>query len=224
MGLLVALTVPISPALGQNVSVTDYSVPISRADNLRIDVLSLNYVTEGGEAVVQSGNLGVVYKKFYDSLPFAYSLDMIGATSFNKDNVQDKLVGNFTTSLVSRIKKYTPAEGNLFVFNDADFDYDVYLEEMQRTGQNMTRVFTFYREEATSIPDLGAMNTLAPASQASVMPWQRILGHGKAAENVHAGKHHACQPQPFGNRAARLGAGDERADDDYRGDRIGHRH
>ena len=124
MGLVLALAVPISPALAQNVSVTDYSVPISRADNLRIDVLSLNYVTEGGEAVVQSGNLGVVYKKFYDSLPFAYSLDMIGATSFNKDNVQDKLVGNFTTNLVSRIKKYTPAEGNLFVFNDADFDFD----------------------------------------------------------------------------------------------------
>ena len=131
MGLVLALAVPISPALAQNVSVTDYSVPISRADNLRIDVLSLNYVTEGGEAVVQSGNLGVVYKKFYDSLPFAYSLDMIGATSFNKDNVQDKLVGNFTTSLVSRIKKYTPAEGNLFVFNDADFDYD---ESFDRPG------------------------------------------------------------------------------------------
>ncbi|MDP6778982.1 MAG: hypothetical protein QGI83_19670, partial [Candidatus Latescibacteria bacterium] len=131
VALAVSLTMPADPALAQNVSVTDYSVPISRADNLRIDVLSLNYVTEGGEAVVQSGNLGVVYKKFYDSLPFAYSLDMIGSTSFNKDNVQDKLVGNFTTSLESRIKKYTPAEGNLFVFNDADFDYD---ENFDRPG------------------------------------------------------------------------------------------
>ena len=53
-------------------------------------------------------------------------------------------------------KILTSAEHYGAVLN-ADFDYDVYLEEMQRTGQNMTRVFTFYREEATSIPDLGAM-------------------------------------------------------------------
>jgi hypothetical protein len=113
-----------SPAAGQNVSVTDYSIPVSRADNLRVDVLSLNYVTQGDEAVVQSGNLGVIYKKFYDSLPFAYSLDLVGATSFNKDPIQNELVGNLAINLVTRVKKYTQAEGNLFIFGDTDFDYD----------------------------------------------------------------------------------------------------
>ncbi len=133
--LLAALTLLTSPAAGQNVSVTDYSVPVSRADNLRIDVLSLNYVTEGDEAVVQSGNLGIVYKKFYDSLPFAYSVDLIGATSFNKNPVDKELVGNVTINLVTRIKKYTPAEGNLFIFGDTDFDFD---ENFDRLGVDMT--------------------------------------------------------------------------------------
>lgn len=35
----------------------------------------------------------------------------------------------------------TSAEHYGAVLN-ADFDYDIYLREMQRTGQNMTRVFT----------------------------------------------------------------------------------
>jgi hypothetical protein len=67
---------------------------------------------------------------------------------------------------------------------NADFDYDVYLQEMQRTGQNMTRVFTFYREKADSIPGPGDMNTLAPTPQASVMPWERVSGQGKAADGL----------------------------------------
>ncbi len=67
---------------------------------------------------------------------------------------------------------------------NADFDYDVYLKEMQRTGQNETRVFTFYREKESSIAGPGNMNTLAPTSQASVMPWERVSGHGKAADGL----------------------------------------
>ena len=67
---------------------------------------------------------------------------------------------------------------------NADFDYGVYLDEMRRTGQNMTRVFTFYRETPSSIPAPGNMNTLAPTPQASVMPWERVSGQGKAADRL----------------------------------------
>ena len=118
----------------QNVSVTDYSVPISRADNLRIDVLSLNYVTEGEDAVVQNGNLGVVYKKFYDSLPFAYSVDLITTASFNKD-ASDELAGDLATNLVTRLKRYTPPQGNIFIFGDTDFDLE---DSFDRPAADMT--------------------------------------------------------------------------------------
>jgi len=67
---------------------------------------------------------------------------------------------------------------------NADLDYDVYLHEMQRTGQNMARVFTFYREKPSSIPGPGNMNTLAPTPPASVMPWERVHGHGSATDGL----------------------------------------
>ena len=80
-------------------------------------------------------------------------------------------------------KILTSAEHYGAVLN-ADFDYDIYFQEMQRTGQNMTRVFTFYRENESSIPGPGAMNTLAPRPQASVMPWERVSGQGLAADGL----------------------------------------
>jgi len=70
------------------------------------------------------------------------------------------------------LKILTSAEHYGAVLN-GDFDYDVYLDEMQKTGQNMTRTFTFYREKPSSIPGPGAMNTLAPRPEAAIMPWLR---------------------------------------------------
>ena len=75
----------VSTASAQNVSITDYVVPVSRAHNLRIDALSFNYATEGDETVVQHGNVTVVYKKFYESLPYAYSVDATGHGSIRKN-------------------------------------------------------------------------------------------------------------------------------------------
>ena len=67
---------------------------------------------------------------------------------------------------------------------NADFDDNTYLQEMQRTRQNMTRVFTFCRETPESIPGPGDMNTLAPTTQASVMPWERVCSRGVAADGL----------------------------------------
>ncbi len=133
LGLLILLGAV--PAAAQNVSVTDYQVPVSRADNLRIDVLSLNYVTEGDETKSQTGNLNVIYKKFYDSLPFAYSIDLFGATSFDRDPIDGDLSGNLTVSMVNRVKKYTPRVGNFFIFEDTDVDFD---ESFDRPSVEMT--------------------------------------------------------------------------------------
>jgi len=67
---------------------------------------------------------------------------------------------------------------------NADFDYDVYLDELQRNGLNLTRTFTFYREKPSSIPEPGEQNTLAPRPEAAVMPWLRAAGHGQAADGL----------------------------------------
>ncbi len=120
----VSLAIPATELGAQNVSVTDYSVPVSRADNLRINAFSLNYVTEGDTAVVQSGNLGVIYKKFYDSLPFAYAVDLFGSTSINKDNRRDEWVGDLTADVDVVVKKYTPTESNVFVFAEPNLRYE----------------------------------------------------------------------------------------------------
>jgi len=67
---------------------------------------------------------------------------------------------------------------------NADFDYELYLKEMKRTGENATRVFTFYREIPKTISGVGAANTLAPTAKASIMPWQRVSGRGEAADGL----------------------------------------
>ena len=99
------------------------------------------------------------------------------AFSVHPDNPQCFLYQGKTFKILTSAEHYGA------VLN-ADFDYNIYLQEMQRTGQNMTRVFTFYREKPDSIPGPGDMNTLAPRSEASVMPWERVSGHGKAADDL----------------------------------------
>ena len=55
---------------------------------------------------------------------------------------------------------------------NAAFDWRVYLDEMARSGENATRVFTFYREEQhPGIPGVADANTLAPAPVDAVLPW-----------------------------------------------------
>jgi hypothetical protein len=85
------------------------------------------------------------------------------------------------------MKILTSAEHYGAVVN-GDFDYEIYLKEMQRTGQNMTRVFAFYRETANGGPgDISSMvkaNTLAPETSAAVLPFQRVDGHGKALDGL----------------------------------------
>lgn len=85
------------------------------------------------------------------------------------------------------MKILTSAEHYGAVVN-GDFDYDAYLKEMQRTGQNMTRVFAFYRETANGSPgDIRSMveaNTLAPKTSGAILPFQRVSGHGQALDGL----------------------------------------
>jgi hypothetical protein len=85
------------------------------------------------------------------------------------------------------MKILTAAEHYGAVVN-GDFDYDIYLKEMERTGQNMTRVFAFYRETANGSPgDIRSMvkaNTLAPDPSAAVVAVQRVSGRGNALDGL----------------------------------------
>lgn len=80
------------------------------------------------------------------------------------------------------MKILTSAEHYGAVMNTA-FDYDVYLEEMRRTGQNQTRVFTFYRELwGQDIRNTLAVDRKNPA--ATIMPWRRARGRGKGPDGL----------------------------------------
>ena len=92
---------------GQNLLITDYRVPVSSARSFLIDV-NANYATVGKELTTNKGNIGAVYKRFYDSLPYAYSFDFVGAFSRNKG------VKYYNTDLEGRVKKYVWKTHDLF--------------------------------------------------------------------------------------------------------------
>ncbi len=55
-----------------------------------------------------------------------------------------------------------------------DFDYIVYLNELQAKGLNKTRIFSGeYIEKAADIPSIGVNNMLVPASGRFIAPWAR---------------------------------------------------
>jgi len=109
-------------AYAQNVSVTDYSVPVSRADNLRIDGLSYNYTTEGGDVINEQGDAGLVYKKFYSSLPFAYFFDFLGSASYNRQPDGNR-AGTFAMDLDIQLQKYFKETNKFFYSVSPDLLY-----------------------------------------------------------------------------------------------------
>ncbi|MBC8229017.1 hypothetical protein H8E77_05640, partial [bacterium] len=98
---LIAIIIVISNTnlSAQNLLITDYNVPVSSARSFLID-LNANYATVGRELTTNKGNIGAVYKTFYDSLPYAYSFDFVGAFSRNKG------AEYYNTDLEGRVKKY----------------------------------------------------------------------------------------------------------------------
>ena len=112
--MLVVLLIT-APAKAQNVSVTDYKVPVSRVDNLRIDVLSFNLTTEGKEVVHEQGEIGFVYKKFYSSLPFAYFIDAHSSASYFRQ-LDSERTGTYEMNLDIQIQKYFRETNKFFYF------------------------------------------------------------------------------------------------------------
>ena len=99
------LTLIASNVSAQEVSVTDYEVPVSAADRLLID-FSMNHTTSGSTATTSKGNIGGIYKRFYDSLPFGYSIDIIGSGLMDKSIETDEYETNYQVNGDAGIKKY----------------------------------------------------------------------------------------------------------------------
>ena len=116
------LTAITTSAKAQNVSVTDYKVPVSRVDNLRIDALSFNFTTEGTEVIHEQGEVGLVYKKFYSSLPFAYFIDALSSASyFRQFSFEDsERTGTYEMNLDIQVQKYFRETHKFFYFVSPD--------------------------------------------------------------------------------------------------------
>ena len=97
--------ISVSNVSAQNVSVTDYEVPVSAADRLLID-FSMNHATAGSDATTSKGNIGGIYKRFYDSLPFGYSIDIIGSGLVDKNIAADEYETNYQVNGDAGVKKY----------------------------------------------------------------------------------------------------------------------
>ncbi|MBM3216192.1 hypothetical protein FJZ36_14905 [Candidatus Poribacteria bacterium] len=102
---------PLSAALAQNVSVRDYRVPVSRAQSLYLD-FDYGYEREDGSTLSNDALVGVTYDRFYESLPFAYSLDVLGAWSRTL-GPKDYLYA-YNSDAVGRVKKYVWKDRDLF--------------------------------------------------------------------------------------------------------------
>ena len=89
----------------QNASVSDYQVPVSSADRFFID-FSANHAAIGSDTTTSKGNVGGVYKRFYDSLPFGYSIDVIGSGLVDRNIRADAYETDYQISGDGHVKKY----------------------------------------------------------------------------------------------------------------------
>jgi len=100
-------------SVAQNVSITDYKVPVSSARSFFIDFNS-SYAVKGSELTAGKGNIGLIYRSFYDSLPRGYSLDAVGSYALEKDAEGGEFKSDYFTDVSVRYKEYISRGHNLF--------------------------------------------------------------------------------------------------------------
>jgi hypothetical protein len=125
------LMATVKAAEPQTVSVTDYKAPVSRAQSFFVDFNS-SYSMKGKSITSERGNLGLTYKRFYDSLPFGYSMDVIG--SFSLEGKEDKEMEiDYLYDARFKLKKYI--SGDLFSSLKL---HQSYLEAYDRPAVDIT--------------------------------------------------------------------------------------
>ena len=110
------VTLACSCAMGQNVSVTDYDVAVSKARDLRIDA-DYNLAMQGDSTTVDQGNAAIALKRFYSSLPLEWGIDGRGTVT--------ELDGDFTglVDVSGRVKKFLNDKSNFFGGGQIDMSY-----------------------------------------------------------------------------------------------------
>ncbi len=89
----------------QKISVTDYQVPVSAADRLFVD-FSMNHAATGSTTTTSTGSISSIYKRFYDSLPFGYSIDIIGSGLVDRHIEENAYKTDYHVDGDARAKKY----------------------------------------------------------------------------------------------------------------------
>ena len=96
-------------AAAQNVSITDYKVPVSQAKSLLLNA-DYNYSAVGDSMVANIGNGRVLYKHFYSSLPFSWNIDFDASGSKLDDETRH------SAYLTTGVNKYLSDQSNFFGF------------------------------------------------------------------------------------------------------------
>ena len=104
--LIIAISALVtSNVSAQKISVTDYQVPVSAADRLFID-FSMNHAATGSTTTTSTGSIGSIYKRFYDSLPFGYSIDIVGSSLVDRNIEKRAYTTDYHVDGDARAKKY----------------------------------------------------------------------------------------------------------------------
>ena len=117
---LFLLAAILSDARAQNVSIFDYKPPVSRARSLFFD-LRYDYERDDGTALVNDGDISFNYSRFYESLPFAYSVDADGVWS--RALLENAASIYYAAAAEGRVKKYAWDEQELFGSVSLNADY-----------------------------------------------------------------------------------------------------
>lgn len=114
------LSAMLPDARAQNVSIFDYKPPVSRARSLFFD-LRYDYERDDGTALANDGDISFNYSRFYESLPFAYSIDADGVWS--RSLLEDAASIYYAAAAEGRVKKYAWDEQSLFGSVSLNADY-----------------------------------------------------------------------------------------------------
>lgn len=107
--ILVILALIAGLSLAQDVSITDYKVPVSTARSMIVNG-NYNYASYGDSTTADNGNVRLIYKQFYSSLPFTWTIDVDGSGTKQRDDY------THAVNLASSLNKYVWNERNWFGF------------------------------------------------------------------------------------------------------------
>jgi hypothetical protein len=109
LGVLILLA---ATAAAQDVSITDYRVPVSSAKSLNAS-LFYNYATKGDTTIAEVGTVGLVYKHFYSSLPFSWRIDVSGTGTKLEDDTSHNV------DLATFVNRYLSDDSDFFGYAGA---------------------------------------------------------------------------------------------------------